>query len=418
MNITERFHDERDWFFEKRFGLFLHWGLYAVPAWHEQIQWRRNIPRTEYEKLIERFNPVEFDPDGWLDLAEEAGMGYVCLTTKHHDGFCLWDTDCTDFNVTNTPYGRDVVGMLAKACHRRGVPLCLYYSIADWNHPNYPNRGRHHELPSPQPGDEADLPRYLEFLKSQVRELCTNYGKISGFWWDMNVSRHQDPSVNAMIRDLQPAAVINDRGFDDGDFGTPERGVPEGQGFDRPTEACQSVGVHSWGYKQDEDYFDPRHLMASIDRIMARGGNYLLNVGPKADGNIGERSTAILRRIGRWYRKVEESFDATPASNLTGNDEVLLTQAGSTIYLHLPAPPRADGVTLDGFGAQPHKAVLLNTGDEVETRVDRGARLWQSPPYLRLRNLPVDELRDEVMVVRLEFAGGHLEVLPRDRTGV
>ncbi|MCL5281421.1 MAG: alpha-L-fucosidase, partial [Planctomycetes bacterium] len=217
-----RFGDGRDWFFERRWGLFLHWGIYAVPGWHEQHQWRARVPRAEYVKLARQWNPTKFDPEAWLDLAEGVGMKYVCLTTKHHDGFCLWDTKQTSFNTMNTPYKRDILGMLADACHKRRMPLCLYYSIADWNHPNYPNQGRHHELP-PQPQDTPDWGKYLEFLQAQVRELCTNYGAIHGFWWDMNVPKHQDPSINAMIRKLQPKAVINNRGFDEGDFGTPER---------------------------------------------------------------------------------------------------------------------------------------------------------------------------------------------------
>jgi len=164
-----RFGDGRDWFFENRFGLFLHWGSYAIPAWHEQHQWRARVPRSEYVKLAERWNPRKYDPDRWLDLMQDAGMKYVCITTKHHDGFCLWDTKETRFNTMNTPYKRDILGMLADACHRRRVPLCLYYSIADWNHPNYPNQGRHHELAGPEPGDQPDWDKYLEFLKAQVR---------------------------------------------------------------------------------------------------------------------------------------------------------------------------------------------------------------------------------------------------------
>jgi alpha-L-fucosidase len=145
--------DPRRWWFEARFGMFVHWGLYAINGWHEQDQWRRRkIPRAEYVKLQQHWNPVKFDPDAWLDLAEAAGMKYLCFTTKHHDGFCLWDTKLTDYNTMNTPYGKDVLKMLADACQRRKFPLCLYYSIADWHQPNYPNQGRHHELP-PQPGD-------------------------------------------------------------------------------------------------------------------------------------------------------------------------------------------------------------------------------------------------------------------------
>jgi len=269
-----RFGDGRDWFFQKRFGMFVHWGLYAINGFHEQEQWRARVPRAEYVKLAQQWNPVKFNPDAWLDLMEQAGMKYICLTTKHHDGFCLFDSKLTKFNTMNTPYGKDIIKQLSDACHRRNVPLCLYYSIADWNQPNYPNEGRHHELP-PQPGDSPDWMKYLEFLKGQVRELCTNYGEIHGFWWDMNVPKHVDRSINDMIRKLQPSAVINNRGFDDGDFGTPERDYEkdDATSFPRPTEACQAVGTESWGYRKDEDYYTDRHLFRSIDKYLARDGN-------------------------------------------------------------------------------------------------------------------------------------------------
>ena len=401
--MPDRFNDARDWFTDRRFGLFVHWGIYAVPGWHEQVQWRQNIPRAEYVQFADQFNPVQYDPDAWLDLAEAAGMQYICLTTKHHDGFCLWDTKCTDFNVMHTPYGKDIVGMLAEACHRRDVKLCLYYSVADWHHPSYPNQGRHHELPGPEPGDEPDFAKYMEFLKAQVRELCTNYGQIGGIWWDMNVPGHVDPSVSAMIRDLQPGAVINNRGFDEGDYGTPERHVPDGQAFEERTEACQSIGVHSWGYKADDDFFADKFLMQSIDKILAMGGNYLLNVGPRADGAIGPEFASSLRRIGQWYGKVREAFDALPAPGLCKNPNVLLTQSGRTVYVHLYRDPEATGVTLDSFTALPARATLLNDGRQLDARVDRGGRLWCQPEHLRLRGLPVNELLDEPMVVKLEF---------------
>jgi alpha-L-fucosidase len=333
-------------------------------------------------------------------------MKYICITTKHHDGFCLWDTKQTAFNTMNTPYGRDIIGMLAEACHKRGVPLCLYYSIADWNHPNYPNQGRHHEL-EPQPQDSPDWEKYLEFLRTQVRELCTNYGEIHGFWWDMNVPKHRDPSINEMIRELQPKAVINNRGFDEGDFGTPERDYEkdEAAGFDRPTEACQAVGVESWGYRRDEDYYTDRHLMRSIDRYLARDGNYLLNVGPKADGTIPREAAAILRRIGKWYGAVRESLEGVqPASGLTSNRNVMLTRRGRTLYVHLNKDPQGDGVKLKPLNVAPRRAVLLNTGKAVDFVVNlTPADHVERKAYLRLMHLPANELANTVLVVRLEF---------------
>ncbi len=408
LNLAPRFGDARDWWFQRRFGMFVHWGIYAIHGLHEQEQWRYRVPRAEYVKLQQQWNPTRYDPNAWLDLAAEAGMKYICLTTKHHDGFCLWDTKQTTYNTMNTPYGKDVLRMLADACHRRGVPLCLYYSVADWHQPNYPNQGRSHEL-QPQPGDSPDWNRYMDFLKAQVRELCTNYGELGGFWWDMNVPKYVDPSVNDMIRKLQPKAVINNRGFDPGDFGTPERDYdPSGEEalvFTQRTEACQSIGSESWGYRKDEDYYDDRHLLRSIDKYLARDANYLLNVGPMPDGTIAPRPAAILRRIGKWYSAVKEAFEgATPASNETTNRNVLLTRRGNAVYVHLHRDPIKEVVQLKPFATAPRRATLLNTGKPVEFAVDMvPSDHVEHKPYLRLRNLPVDDLADTVLVVKLEM---------------
>ncbi|HEY3329123.1 MAG TPA: alpha-L-fucosidase [Capsulimonadaceae bacterium] len=405
----QHFNDERDWFFKKRFGLFVHWGLYAIPGFHEQHQMRARANYDDYVKLAEQWNPVKFDPDAWLDLMAEAGMEYICLTTKHHDGFCLWDTKQTAYNTVNTPYGRDILALLAEACHRRNVPLCLYYSCVDWHQPNYPNQGRHHELPGPVPGGQPDHAKYMDFLREQVRELCTNYGKISGFWWDMNVEQHVDPSINDLIRQLQPSAVINDRGYDNGDFGTPERDFDldpdSAPGITRPTEACQSVSCESWGYREDDSYYADRHLYRSIDKFMAVGANYLLNVGPKPDGTIPERSADILRRVGKWYGIVKESLiDVTPASELTANRDILLTRRGSTLYVHCYRDAIVDSVKLKPISTAPRSATLLNTGAPVEFTVDVVPSEWQDgKPLLRLKNLPVNDLANTVAVIRVDF---------------
>ena len=403
-----RFGDGRDWFFERRYGMFVHWGIYSIPGWHEQHQWRGRIQRKEYVKLAQQWNPLQFNPQEWLDLMEEAGMKYITITTKHHDGFCLWDTKQTSFNTMNTPYKKDVIGMLSDACHKRNIPLCFYYSIADWNHPNYPNQGRHHEL-QPQPQDSPDWNKYMEFLKAQVRELCSNYGEIHGFWWDMNVPQYKDPSINTMIRNLQPKAVINNRGFDEGDFGTPERdydsSTGEAKAFDCLTEACQSVGMESWGYKKDEDYYTDRHLISSIDKYLARDANYLLNVGPTGEGIIPEQSADILKRIGKWKKSVDESFaNVNVDPDLVNIPGVLVTKREKTVYVHLNRPPVGNGIKLKPINVQPKNAVLLNTGQQVETVVNLcPSDHATQQPYLRLRSLPVKDMADTVMVIKLDF---------------
>ena len=410
VTLVPRFGDARDWWCQKRFGMFVHWGLYAIAGWHEQLEWRGGMPRVEFEKrYFGQWNPKHFDPETWLDLAQSAGMEYICFTTKHHEGFCQWDTKLTDFNVMHTPYGKDALRQLADACHRRNFPLCLYYSAVDWHSPLYPNQGRSHEL-QPQPGDHPDINQYVDFVRGQVRELCTNFGKISGFWWDMNVTTVKDPSINAMIRELQPSAVINNRGFDEGDFGTPERDYDRTwdtpQSFKQRVEANQSVGMESWGFRKDEDYYSHRYLTSSIAKYRARDANYLLNVGPDADGVIPEKAAGILRRIGAWYKSVLEAFDgAVPASAITANRNVLLTRKGNSLYVHLYQPPEGEEVRLRPLAIAPQRAVLLNDGRPVEWRLDIAPMEWTDhKPYLRLHSLPVEEFAGTTMVVRLDFA--------------
>jgi len=414
--MIQRFKDQRDIFFSRRFGLFVHWGLYAIPAWHEQLLWRGKIKRKEYEQLIHQFNPTQFDPDEWIDLAEQSGMQYLCFTTKHHDGFCLWNTQYTDYHIMNTPYGKDILGMLAEACHKRGFPLSLYYSLPDWHHPNYPNMGRHHEMFGPRPSDESDIEKYYEFVRNQIRELLTNYGPIYQLFWDVNVAEYYDPSINEMVRELQPGILINDRGPGPGDYSTPERHVPQGLEFQKPTEACQALGRESWGYKEDEDYYSHKFITQSIDKILAMGGNYLLNVGPKPNGRFPEDNIEALHKIGAWYASVKESFtDTYPASTMiekdllkmsgktVERDEVLLTKRDNTIYVHLPQDPQSTAVLLKPLDILPKKAVLLNNQSELEARVDITPWAWKEKPYLRIRNLPVNEFSDSVMVIKLEF---------------
>lgn len=416
----KKFGDQRDWFFEKRYGLFVHWGLYAIHGWHEQEQWRNRVPRSEYVGLKEQWNPTAFDPDAWLDLAESAGMEYIILTAKHHDGFCLFDTAETDYHVVNTPYGRDIVGQLAAACHRRGVPLGLYYSVVDWHQPNYPNQGRHHEIP-PQQEDTPDIGRYIDFMRRQVRELCTQYGPIHSFWWDQ--SEHvrtmmdpDEPSLNDLIRQLQPACVINNNGIDPGDMGILERdfnpAVDDVLRFEHPIEACQSVGMMSWGYRREESYYTDRHLVRGIDTTLAKGGNYLLNVGPRPDGTIPEKARAMLMRIGAWMGSVRESlYEAEPASSFTTNRDVLLTRRGNDLFVHLCNVPKGEDVVLPGITLSPRSAILLNTGEALQTAENLLPNQHrQRTPCLRIRNVPVNQLGNTVPVVRLRF--DHLPATP------
>jgi alpha-L-fucosidase len=416
-----RFHDDRDWFNRRRFGMFIHWGIFSIPAWHEQALWRGRLKRADYEGYRERFNPVRFDPDQWLDLAQSLGMEYLTVTAKHHDGFCLFDSQYTDYSAAHSPCKRDIIKMLAESARRHGFKFGVYYSIPDWHHPNYPGLGRHHELWGNRPSDEPDHDRYFAYMENQVTELLSNYGEISQLFWDVNVLDYNNREFNDRMRRLQPSLVINNRGPDNGDYATPERDY-EGPypktlrpfEFDRHTEANQSLGRESWGYREDEDYYNPKHLMQSMDRVLAMGGNYLLNVGPKPDGTFDERDTASLKRIGEWYNKVKEAFgpDTCPATAMLTDhamghplrDRVLLTRKRDTVYVHTPEDLATDSICLFPLAIKPRRALLLNTGEELDAVVDKTPHFHEyDRAFLRLRRLPTGRLTGEPLVVRLDF---------------
>jgi len=407
-------------FFSRRLGLFIHWGLYAIPGWQEQHQLRLKVPRADYARLAEKFNPTAFDPDTWIDLAQAAGMTYLVFTTKHLDGFCQWDTETTDFKVTQTPFMRDVLAELATACQRRGMPLGLYFSAIDQHSPFYPNRGLGHDLAGPEPGDTPNWDRFVDYMERQLRELCTRYGKLAMFWWDGGTEIGLPaPHLNQLIRTLQPGILINNRGLsDDGDFRTPERDFnPEFDKqprFSSPVEACQAVGAESWGWRTDEDYFSDRYLLGEIDRVLARGGNYLLNVGPRSDGVIDPESARILKTIGLWQESIRESMtDVETVENISTEPAVPVTRRGNTLYLHLHRPLQVRRLLLTNVKTLPERALLLNDGRTICCSTELlpwRHRTGERP--LRLCNLPVNEYANSVMVLKLDFAPG---VLPQEK---
>ena len=397
---------------QNRFGLFIHWGLYAIPAVHEQVLARGDWNHDDYEALMHRFDPIRYDPEAWVRMARDCGMSYLCFTTKHHDGFCMWDTGQTDYNIMNTPYGKDVLKLLADACHKYGMKLSLYYSNPDWHHPNAYNALSTHQWKAKYP-ELTDMDAYIAFVKAQVTELLTNYGEIYTFFWD--IPPHiEDKSINELVRALQPNILINNRGFDAGDFATPERSVPDGDRFPTMTEACQSVGENSWGYRAEEDYFSARHLMQSIDKIMAMGGSYLLNVGPMADGTIPKRSEQLLCRIGTWYNRTQIALENTvPAArtySLSGGMPYIAVEKNGVTYFHFYRGLNSTAVTfLDDDIPTPCRAVLLNSGEALPIRhgtlpskvdADTVAR----KQYYSIREIPVDEYPAEPLVIAVEWA--------------
>ncbi len=394
---------------ENKFGMFIHWGVYSILAEHEQVLACLDMKHSEYEKLKDSFNPQKYDPEKWVLAAKAAGMKYICFTAKHHDGFCMWDTKATDYSIMNTPYGKDVLAMLAAACKKHGMLLSIYYSCPDWYHPHGYNALSTHQ-PKAKRDIEADNAVYRAYVKEQIKELLSNYGEIYTLFWDIP-PRIVDKSINALARELRPNILINNRGFDEGDFSTPERSVPEGERFDSPTEACDSVGEQAWGYRESEDYQSIRYLTYSIGKIMAMGGSYLLNVGPTAEGEIPAESLEILEKVGDWYRRTEGVFESAEADDFDYKvlkyHCIALKKNGKT-YLHLYDGISSSAVNLKSYPKLPKSVRLLNTGAYLPFGLD--LNMWErnpdytaGGPFLRIREIPVNELESEPITIEIEW---------------
>jgi alpha-L-fucosidase len=340
-----RDHPRLDWFRAARFGMFIHWGLYAIPAgvWNgkavpgigEWIMLRARVPVTEYERLASRFNPIRFDAETWVSLAAEAGAKYLVITAKHHDGFCMFKTTLTDYNVVDaTPFGRDPMAELAKACQKHGIRFCFYYSqTQDWHHPS--GDGNDWDF------DESrkDFAAYVdEYVKPQVRELLTNYGPIGLIWFDTpkRMNAEQSRSLVNLVHEIQPDCLVNGRiGNGLGDYAeSRDNVIPEGA-LRLDWEVPATIN-DTWGFKADDhNWKTPSDLLRKLIDVASKDGNYLLNVGPTAEGLIPEPSVERMRAVGQWLRSNGESIYATRAGPIQGVEGVRSTQRGSTVFLHV-----------------------------------------------------------------------------------
>jgi len=402
MIVRRQFDPKLEWFRQARFGMFVHFGLYALLGRGEWVMYREGIAREEYEKLMHQFNPWRFDADEWVETARQAGARYITVTAKHHDGFCLFDSALTDYKITNTPFGRDLIGELIEAGHRRRMPIVLYYSQPDWHHPNFVHRPEaFKDWPHPRPGDEPDWPRYQEYLEGQVLELCTKYGKIGGIWFDGVHKTEQEwrgRRLWQLIKKHQPSAVVNERaGF--GDFFTPERRlhlVPAAAGY--MVEVCQSVCADAWGYREHGRLFSTPALVASLVTAAGGGGNFLLNIGPRPDGTLPEDQVERLLGVGQWLSKYGRAIYGTrgfPA--VEGDGKVWYTARGSRLYV-LFQWPETDALVLDKLLRRPLRARLLG----VSGRASR-LEIEQSDEGVVLAGLPAEPVEKSVNVAELVF---------------
>jgi len=377
------------WWVEARFGMFIHWGLYALPARHEWVKNRERITDEEYQKYFDHFNPDLYDPRAWARTARETGMKYVVVTTKHHEGFCLWDSKYTDYKATNTPYGKDLLRPLVEAFREEGLRIGFYYSLIDWHHPEFPVDRLHPMRDNEEFRERArgrDIRKYAEYLHAQVRELITEFGRIDVLFLDFSYPGEdgkgredwQSEKLVRMVRELQPHILINDRAdlldTDWGwDFRTPEqvmvREWPQVDGQRVLWETCQTFSG-SWGYHRDEaTWKSVGQLVRMLIDTVSKGGNLLLNVGPTARGEFDERAMERLRGIGQWMKyhgrsiygctQAPEEFKAPQDCRLTYNPEA------NRLYVHVFAWPfRA--LHLDGLAGKVEYAQLLNDASEIK----------------------------------------------------
>ena len=364
------------WWQDARFGMFIHWGLYAQLGRHEWVMNRERIPLEEYEKLADTWHPKDRPAREWARLAKKAGMKYMVMTTKHHEGFCLWDTQQTDYSAVKCGPGRDLVREYVEACREFGLKIGFYHSLMDWHHPAGARCAT----------DEAARRRFLDFVQGSIRELCTNYGKIDIFWHDVSwplksPEAWESVKMNSMIRELQPHILINNRSQLDEDFGTPEEHVTAAE-EGRAWEACMTFNG-SWGYMPSSpDWRSVREVVEMLRTAAGGQGNLLLNIGPAPDGSVPEEAVERLTDVGHWVAQNIEALYG-PVDRAQGRMEWMPTGQwtikGNTAYFWCNRWP-GEELAIGGLRCKVEEASLLASGAPVAFE--------QSENRLVLKGLP------------------------------
>jgi alpha-L-fucosidase len=417
---------DTSWFVRDRFGLFIHWGLYAMPARHEWVRHNEKLTNEVYdERYFKRFDPDLYDPDLWAQAAGDAGMKYFVITTKHHEGFCLWDSRLTDYKAPNTPAGRDLLRPMVEAFRRHDLRVGFYHSLIDWHHPQYvldPHYGPYREATDRAALNQGrDQRRYAEYLHGQVRELLTGYGQVDIMWFDFSYPKPdgsgkgrddwQSERLLRLVRELMPKVILDDRlDLPEGwDIKTPEQFQPRGwvthNGQRVVWEACQTLSG-SWGYHRDEaSWKSVDQLVQMLIDTVSKGGNLLLNVGPTGRGEFDERALSRLAGMGAWMRRhgrsiygctqAPDGFTAPRDCRLTWNPD------RKRMYVHVFAWP-FQHLFLDGFAGQVEYAQLLNDGSEIPMRaVEPWPEGQGQPASTLLLDLPVPRPNVTVPVIEL-----------------
>jgi alpha-L-fucosidase len=387
------------WWQQARFGMFVHYGLYSVIGQQEWVMESEGIPIPQYEELARHLKPKPGCAREWARLAKRAGQKYMVLTSKHHEGFCLWDTKLTDYNAVKQGPGRDLVREFVEAARAEGLRVGFYYSLMDWHHPDGILCAT----------DEAARRRFVDYSHGLIRELLTNYGKIDILWYDvaqpLTIEQWEADRMNRMVFELQPEIVVNNRNGLDGDFSTPEHKI---EAANRAWESCETLN-QGWGYQRnDDEWKSARHVLEDLATCAQQGGNYLLNVGPELDGTVPEATVRVLETAGRWLATNGESIYGTQGgASISFGNYTNFTRQGNTLYIHVyfwpSRTPAAEWlkffrqptvVAVGGVNANVLSAKLLKTGQKVE--------FTQDEISLRLTGLPDQPPDDPVTVIACE----------------
>ena len=411
------------WWHQAKFGMFIHWGLYSVIGQHEWAMEVEGVPIPQYEKLARHFNPKPNAAREWARLAKRAGQKYMVMTTKHHEGFCHWDTKLTDYCAPKQGPGRDLVREYVDAARAEGLRVGFYYSLMDWHHPD----GARCKT------DEAARKRFVEYTHGLIRELMTNYGKIDILWydvhWPLTPEQWESERMNQMVFDLQPGILVNNRNGLDGDFSTPEQHIQASE-VGRAWESCMTLN-DSWGFNRfDDAWKTPKTIVGNLASCARGGGNYLLNIGPEPDGSIPPESVAVLEAVGKWLDTNGKAIYGTERGNLGGNVNAEYTRRGNTLYIHQrfwPGhTPAADWlsfyqpqstIAIGGLKAKARSARLLKTGEKIAFTQDEFS--------LRLTSLPLVAPDQPATVIEVECDaepvidhGANRPLWPRYKVGV
>ena len=421
---TAEVGNRTDWYRRAKFGMFIHWGPYSLASveasWPIMTPKVNGIAEADYRGLARRFNPTQFDPGAFVDLARSAGQRYIVFTTKHHDGFCMFDSSYTKYKITNTPYEKDIVAMLAKACRTDDMPLGFYYSPPDMTHPAFRDTSKPAAENWGGEPTRPEWPLYLDYMQLQLTELLTRYGPAAVIWFDglNHQEKYDGQRFIKLIHSLQPVTLVNNRIGTEGDFETPEQFIPK----DIPTKGTRIVGIdpsiashlrsgvpapedfrlwetcmtinETWAYnKNDHNYKSSKLLIQSLVEVASRGGNFLLNVGPQPDGVIQPEFQERLRDIGKWLNINGDSIYDTTYGPVQGASAIRTTARGRSIYVHVFAWPSATSLEVPGLQAKVESARLLAGGKPLPFRQSESGLSVDVPARAPDPNVSVIALR-------------------------